>query len=162
MKLRQPPNETLKLFDEFMQKYHNEPPKDALQDWVETHFDQPESEFEAWTPDDFSKSPAMFNKINDKNFLEFARALNGIWLKLGRKMKHDVELNNDLYSIIHVKNPVIVPGGRFREFYYWDSYWVLLGLLHCEMTNVSKTFKALRLLHSNSNFLNFSPLFIDN
>ncbi|GJP36524.1 hypothetical protein CLOM_g9575 [Closterium sp. NIES-68] len=25
--------------------------------------------------------------------------------------------------------PVIVPGERFREMYYWDSYWVIRGLL---------------------------------
>lgn len=41
--------------------------------------------------------------------------------------------NPDLYSIIYVKNGVIVPGGRFLEFYYWDSYWIVRGLLHSEM-----------------------------
>lgn len=44
----------------------------------------------------------------------------------------------ELYSIIHVKNPVIVPGGRFREFYYWDSYWIIRGLLYSEMTKTAK------------------------
>lgn len=46
--------------------------------------------------------------------------------------------NPDLYSIIHVKNPVIVPGGRFREFYYWDSYWIIMGLLQSEMYDTAK------------------------
>lgn len=27
-----------------------------------------------------------------------------------------------------------MPGGRFREFYYWDSYWIVRGLLYSEMT----------------------------
>lgn len=26
-----------------------------------------------------------------------------------------------------------MPGGRFREFYYWDSYWIIRGLLYSEM-----------------------------
>lgn len=43
-----------------------------------------------------------------------------------------------MYSIIHVDNPVIVPGGRFREFYYWDSYWIIRGLLYCEMYTTAK------------------------
>ena len=30
--------------------------------------------------------------------------------------------------------PFVVPGGRFREVYYWDSYWTILGLLASEMT----------------------------
>lgn len=35
-------------------------------------------------------------------------------------------------------NPVIVPGGRFREFYYWDSYWIIRGLLYSEMDQTAK------------------------
>jgi neutral trehalase len=33
-------------------------------------------------------------------------------------------------TIIPLKNSVVVPGGRYREVYYWDSYWILQGLLH--------------------------------
>jgi alpha,alpha-trehalase len=29
---------------------------------------------------------------------------------------------------IPLPNPYIVPGGRFREIYYWDSYFTMLGL----------------------------------
>lgn len=43
-----------------------------------------------------------------------------------------------MYSIIHVPHPVIVPGGRFREFYYWDSYWIIRGLLYSEMYDTVK------------------------
>jgi alpha,alpha-trehalase len=28
-----------------------------------------------------------------------------------------------------VPQPYVVPGGRFREFYYWDSYFTMLGLI---------------------------------
>lgn len=31
-------------------------------------------------------------------------------------------------SLISLPNPYIVPGGRFREIYYWDSYFTMLGL----------------------------------
>jgi len=31
-------------------------------------------------------------------------------------------------SLIPLPNPYIVPGGRFREVYYWDSYFTMLGL----------------------------------
>lgn len=37
-----------------------------------------------------------------------------------------------------MENGVIVPGGRFSEFYYWDSYWIILGLLHSEMHATAK------------------------
>ncbi len=29
--------------------------------------------------------------------------------------------------------PLVFPGGRFRESYYWDSYWIVLGLLADDM-----------------------------
>ncbi len=31
-------------------------------------------------------------------------------------------------SLIELPKPYIVPGGRFREIYYWDSYFTMLGL----------------------------------
>ena len=31
-------------------------------------------------------------------------------------------------TLITLPNPYIVPGGRFREVYYWDSYFTMLGL----------------------------------
>lgn len=31
----------------------------------------------------------------------------------------DVQTSPWRYSLIYVPNPVIVPGGRFREYYYW-------------------------------------------
>ncbi len=45
----------------------------------------------------------------------------------------DVRDHPELYSMIYVPNPFVVPGGRFREFYYWDSYWIIQGLLISEM-----------------------------
>ena len=37
-------------------------------------------------------------------------------------------------SLIELPFPFIVPGGRFREIYYWDSYFTMLGLhLHGEV-----------------------------
>lgn len=35
-------------------------------------------------------------------------------------------------SLIPLKRPYIVPGGRFREIYYWDSYFTALGLMDTE------------------------------
>ena len=32
-------------------------------------------------------------------------------------------------SRLYVPQPYVVPGGRFREIYYWDSYFTMLGLI---------------------------------
>lgn len=136
MKLKQSPDKTLEIFDSFIAKNPN-PSNTELQKWIEENFEEPGSEFEFWYPDDFTKSPAILEKINDRELRSFASDLNGIWTELGRKIKKEVDENSELYSIVYVENPMIVPGGRFREFYYWDSYWVLRGLLLSEMTQVS-------------------------
>ena len=39
-------------------------------------------------------------------------------------------------SLIPLPYPYIVPGGRFQEIYYWDSYFTMLGLLESGMTDV--------------------------
>ena len=32
-------------------------------------------------------------------------------------------------SLLALPRPYVVPGGRFREIYYWDSYFTMLGLI---------------------------------
>jgi alpha,alpha-trehalase len=32
---------------------------------------------------------------------------------------------------------MLVPGGRFRESYYWDTYWIILGLIASDMLNTA-------------------------
>ena len=34
-------------------------------------------------------------------------------------------------SLIPLPRPFVIPGGRFREAYYWDTYWTSLGLNLC-------------------------------
>lgn len=39
-------------------------------------------------------------------------------------------------SLIPLPNPYVVPGGRFREVYYWDSYFTILGLVESGRTDL--------------------------
>lgn len=64
---------------------------------------------------------------------EWARELNLFWKELGRKVTQSVLDNPQRHSFVPRTDPMVVPGGRFRESYYWDSYWTLQGLLVCEM-----------------------------
>lgn len=36
--------------------------------------------------------------------------------------------SREVSSLIHLPYPYVVPGGRFGEIYYWDSYFTMLGL----------------------------------
>ncbi|MBS1529718.1 MAG: alpha,alpha-trehalase TreA [Bacteroidetes bacterium] len=39
-------------------------------------------------------------------------------------------------SLLPVPNDFIIPGGRFRETYYWDSYFTMLGLQQSNRTQI--------------------------
>ena len=39
-------------------------------------------------------------------------------------------------SLVALPHPYIVPGGRFQEIYYWDSYFTMLGLAKSDKWNV--------------------------
>lgn len=133
MKMKFTQNETLRLFEDMMSRTHDNPSRLDLERFVNETFDPPGSEFEAWDPTDWKQSPSFLKNISDPAFQEWGSELNHLWKSLGRKMKDEVKLNQEHYSIIYVPHPVIVPGGRFREFYYWDSYWIVRGLLLSEM-----------------------------
>jgi alpha,alpha-trehalase len=33
---------------------------------------------------------------------------------------------------------IIVPGGRFQESYYWDTYWIIKGLIVCDLLDTAQ------------------------
>ncbi len=50
--------------------------------------------------------------------------INGLWPVLTRSASQA----NQWDSLLPLPKPYVVPGGRFREVYYWDSYFTMLGL----------------------------------
>ena len=55
---------------------------------------------------------------------DVVKHINGLWEVLKRKSDKPVQGS----SVLTLPNDYIVPGGRFREIYYWDSYFTMLGL----------------------------------
>ena len=50
--------------------------------------------------------------------------IDGLWPVLTRTAKSAGQYD----SLLQLPKPYVVPGGRFREVYYWDSYFTMLGL----------------------------------
>lgn len=46
------------------------------------------------------------------------------------------DAKQSISSLIPLPKPYIVPGGRFREVYYWDSYFTMLGLQEAKKFNM--------------------------
>ena len=106
--------------------------------FVSENFHPVGHDLEEWSPPDWVEYPMLIDQIKDANLRNFALKLNGLWKKLGRNISHEARKDPARSSLIVVPNPFIVPGGRFREYYYWDSYWVVRGLLICGMNDTVK------------------------
>jgi len=80
-----------------------------LKEFVEMYFDIP-----SLVSSDFKSDPER----------SASQHINALWHILSRQADKAMEGS----TLISLPYPYIVPGGRFREVYYWDSYFTMLGL----------------------------------
>ena len=84
------------------------PSTDKLQAFVQKNFEVP------------GQLPStQFDNEND-----VVAHINSLWKTLQRSADKRIAG----ISLLALPKPYIVPGGRFREIYYWDSYFTMLGL----------------------------------
>ncbi len=88
---------------------NDDPSNEAILKFVEENFIIPGDD-----------APGYHTDLKD-NVIEHIEAL---WNVLKRSADKPVEGS----SLIPMPYPYIVPGGRFREVFYWDSYFTMLGL----------------------------------
>uniref|UniRef100_A0A672FUZ6 Trehalase n=1 Tax=Salarias fasciatus TaxID=181472 RepID=A0A672FUZ6_SALFA len=137
MKLKASPDVVLSAFHNLSERFPDTIPPVELENFLSVYFDKPGTEFEEWTPSDWKEKPEFLSKITDHKLRDWAAKIHDLWKLLGRKIRSEVRDHPELYSQIYAPHPVVVPGGRFRELYYWDSYWVINGLLLSEMTDTA-------------------------
>ena len=96
--------------------YETEKQKPAfnLSAFVHNYFVVPGKVADGPLPDDY---------VSDKT-ISTAEHINRLWDRLTRQADPPVEGS----SRVPLPHPYIVPGGRFREIFYWDSYFTMLGL----------------------------------
>jgi alpha,alpha-trehalase len=70
---------------------------------------------------DLPKTPQLNYITKEKDVMMH---IKNLWNVLRREVDTPVKGS----SLLALPNPYIVPGGRFREIYYWDSYFTMLGL----------------------------------
>lgn len=104
----------------------------VLNNFIQQHFEQPGGELEDHEPSDFSHEND-FSAIADPQYREWAMDLHRKWPTLCRRVADKVLANPARYSLIPLPKPFVVPGGRFREMYYWDSFFTIKGLLASRM-----------------------------
>ncbi|CAD7701963.1 unnamed protein product [Ostreobium quekettii] len=105
-----------------------------LMSFVEEHFALEGSDLEELVPQDWSeKGTEWLQSVPATGPMrDWAKQLNELWKCLYKKANPS-PANPDRHSLLPVPHPILVAGGRFREMYYWDSYWTVKGLLVCGM-----------------------------
>ena len=88
-------------------------------------------------PKDWHSEPAFLKKLDGGHgkgkLKSFAESIHSKWKGLTRRFDQKKICGECQASSFKLPYPFVVPGGRFREFYYWDSYWILEGLYVSEM-----------------------------
>ena len=97
-----------------MQEYRaaRDKPKFDLRSFVEQHFAES------------SPSSAQLAEYHSDPEQDVREHIDTLWPILTR----GPDPENPYSSLLPLPNPYIVPGGRFKEVYYWDSYFTMLGL----------------------------------
>jgi len=95
------------------------------------------------------KSPSVDFQTDTTNSIR--EHINALWPVLTRTPSDQLR-----GSLIILPQPYVVPGGRFREIYYWDSYFTMLGL------QVSEENDLIRNMVDNFSFLIKTQGFIPN
>jgi alpha,alpha-trehalase len=102
---KRPPGEIVK---DYLAAKNNSSLRFSLQLFVEANFELP-------------KAPQLNYVTQEKDVVMHIKNLWGV-------LRRDADTIVEGSSLLPLPNPYIVPGGRFREIYYWDSYFTMLGL----------------------------------
>ena len=119
----------------------NEDQKEKISDFVDQNFEETATGLKSHIPKDFNSEPQLADTIEDESLRDMVLSLNNMMKELSRE-KDPAYCGKT--TLIDLKHPFFVPGGRFNEFYYWDSFWILKGLLVLDMKisagNILKNF----------------------
>lgn len=135
LRLRRPEREILVDFANLPR----EPSREVLMNFVAENFDlQKNLEFQDWDPEDWAERPRYLEEIREKPLLHVGMEINRLWKVLSWKCSEDLRRNPSSYSKLYLPNGFVIPGGRFREIYYWDTYWIVRGLLISDMRETTR------------------------
>ena len=114
----------------------------AITNFVANDFKGEGLELEALTLADFPENPSFLKKIKNPLVKAWSKVIHTYWSDLIRGTNRETLCSNRNgttgceSSLIPLNHTFVVPGGRFREQYYWDSYWIVRGLLESQLYDI--------------------------
>ncbi|KAG8169328.1 hypothetical protein KVR01_000073 [Diaporthe batatas] len=113
-------------YDQLTKPLHN---NTELLDFLGDNFGPAGQEVIPVDPGSLFVNASFLDGIENAVNREFTEAVIKLWPNLTRSVNESAICPGCERSLLSIKRPFVVAGGRFREPYYWDSYWILHGLL---------------------------------
>ncbi|KAG6910655.1 hypothetical protein DXG01_008699 [Tephrocybe rancida] len=108
--------------------------------FVENDFKGEGLELEPLALANFKQEPSFLNNVTAPIVKAFSQTVHGYWTQLIRGTNASVLCKGGSKgcesSLIPLNHTFVVPGGRFREQYYWDSFWIVEGLIESELYDI--------------------------
>ncbi|KAJ2298678.1 hypothetical protein IWW55_004399, partial [Coemansia sp. RSA 2706] len=112
----------------------------ALEQFVAENFGQEGSELRAVdVGGELAASPGFLERVVNPVVRAFGREVHGYWGQLIREQDTTRLCAGCVSSMLPLARRFVVPGGRFRETYYWDTYFALEGMLRSGLVDLSKS-----------------------
>ncbi|GGG41800.1 periplasmic trehalase [Croceivirga lutea] len=103
-------------------------PKDSYKNILARYTSEKQTadfDLETFVLENFEVPPSISSDFKADSTKSAAEHVASLWPVLTRQSDTVARTG----SLIPLPNPYVVPGGRFREVYYWDSYFTMLGLV---------------------------------
>jgi alpha,alpha-trehalase len=91
-------------------------------------------DLKAFVHDNFDPPAELADSVHTVAGQSMEDHIRALWPALTRAADHA----DPQSSLIPLPKPYVVPGGRFREVYYWDSYFTMQGLVHSDRVDLMK------------------------
>ncbi|PWY96834.1 glycoside hydrolase, partial [Testicularia cyperi] len=95
--------------------------------------------------DEFVENPEFLEGVDDEVVRDWLKQVHSYWELLARTTNSSspsgTQCDGCVSSFIpfNESRTFVVPGGRFRELYYWDTFFVIEGLLTSQLDSVVKS-----------------------
>ncbi|KAF8487940.1 Six-hairpin glycosidase-like protein [Gautieria morchelliformis] len=95
-------------------------------------------ELEALQLPNFTASPAFLQNVSNPLLRAWTQTVHGFWAQLirGTNASTLCTAGTCESTLIPLNHSFVVPGGRFREQYYWDSFFIIEGLIKSELFDI--------------------------
>lgn len=101
----------------------------SLVEWIETYFGGEGLDIVPTELQGFVEEPPFLEEVQEPLFRGWLQIVHSYWNGLVRVNVQNNTCEDCVSSLIPLNHSFVVPGGRFREAYYWDTLMSCEGLL---------------------------------